>query len=375
MEPLLQTTVLDRRRHLKAWVVVDRLIGSQAMGGIRMTTGVSPPEVALLAHKMTLKLGLAGLPIGGAKAGIVGDLPEGEARADCLRAFGEAIAPLLHGGIYLGTDQGITYEDRDLIYAAAGYDVRQKPIGQILKGSWAELWRRCQNVTGCGVAEAADMCAQLFDLPRSERSIVIQGFGTVGRGVARFLGERGYRIRAVADELGALLLDEDVDIGRLIAVTNAQGLIERARLPQGVTAIASPNDAWLDIDAGILILAANSNAVTGDNVGRVKARLVIEGANFPCTADALQALKRKGTVVVPDIAANCGGATVTALVLTGKVPALPDLDGQVAWFFDEVRSRVRGNIEKIVKYPAEDGLSLADAARRIALTSSTAAVG
>jgi len=366
MEALLQTTVLDRRRHLKAWVVVDRLVGAQAMGGIRMTAGVNPAEVAQLARKMTLKLGLADLPIGGAKAGIVGDLPHGAARADCLRAFGEAIAPLLHGGVYLGTDQGITYQDRQLIYAAAGYDLREKPAGQVLKCSWSELWQRCQNVTGCGVAEAADMCAQVFDLPRAERSIVIQGFGTVGRGVARFLGERGYRIRAVADEAGTVLLDEGFDIERLIAVTNSQGLIDRSRLPQGAAAVAAPADAWLDIDAGILILAANSNAVTRDNVGRIKARLVIEGANFPCTAEALEVLKKKGVVVVPDIAANCGGAAVTALVLTGKVPALPDLDSQVAWFFNEVRSRVRRNIEKIIRYPTTDSQSLTDAAHQVA---------
>jgi glutamate dehydrogenase (NAD(P)+) len=366
MEPLLQSTILDRRRGLEAWVIVDRLIGGQAMGGIRMTGDVSPPEVAQLARKMTLKLGLAELPIGGAKAGIVGSLPEGAARIDCLRAFGEAVAPLLHGGIYLGTDQGISYEDRELIYGAAGYDLRQKGAGRILKCSWGELWKGCQNVTGCGVAEAADMCAQIFDLPRARRNVVIQGFGTVGRGVARFLGERGYRIRAVADEAGTLRFEDSIDIERLAAVTNAQGLVDRARLPPGVTALPPPSDAWLDIDADILILAANSNAVTADNAGRINARLVIEGANFPCTAEALAVLRAKRIVVIPDIAANCGGAAVTALVLTGKVPALPDLDSQVAWFFDEVKRRVRRNVEKILKDPGIEGRDLTETAQQMA---------
>ncbi|MFL6622404.1 MAG: Glu/Leu/Phe/Val dehydrogenase dimerization domain-containing protein [Sulfurifustis sp.] len=346
-EPLLQTTVIDRRRNVTAWVVVDRLVNGRAMGGIRMTSDVNLAEVAQLARKMTLKLSLAELPIGGAKAGIVGTLPDGPARDDCLRAFGEAVAPLLHGGIYLGSDQGITYRDRDLICAAAGYDIQRTPAGAILKCSWPELWRRCQNVTGHGVGEAAHMCANFLEVPIPRR-VVIQGFGTVGRGVATFLAAHGYTIVGVADQLGTLRLTEGGDVAHLIAATNAQGLIDRTALPPGVT-VVSPKDAWLDLDADILVLAANSNAVSGKAAERIRSRIVVEGANFPCTPDALHVLQCKGITVVPDIAANCGGAAVTALVLTGRVPPLPDVESQVSWFFDEVRARVRRNVEKVLK--------------------------
>lgn len=313
-----------------------------------MTPDVNLDEVAQLAKKMTLKLRLADLPIGGAKAGIVGSLPTGAARDDCLRAFGEAVAPLLHGGIYLGSDQGITYRDRDLICAAAGYDVQHKPAGRVLKCSWSELWRRCQNVTGTGVGEAADICANFLGFPRSGRRVVIQGFGTVGRGVAAFLARRGYAIHAVADQFGTLLLGEGFDLAQLAACTTPWGTIDRSVLPPAVT-VAPAADAWLDVETDILVLAANSSAVGGDAAGRINARVVVEGANFPCSDEALQILRRKGIFVVPDVVANCGGATVTALVLTGSVPALADLDSQINWFFDEVRTRVRKNVENMLK--------------------------
>lgn len=104
---------------IKGWVVVDTLVDGLAMGGTRMTTGVTEEEVAGLARDMTEKFTLAGLRIGGAKAGIVSD---GTDREETFRTFGRTVKPLLHGGIHLGIDMGVTPADRAVFFAEANYD-------------------------------------------------------------------------------------------------------------------------------------------------------------------------------------------------------------------------------------------------------------
>src|SRR4029450_4365977 len=96
--------------------------------------------------------------------------------------FGRAVAPLLHGGVYLGVDQGMTYRDRDLFFAAAGYDVCASAIPG-LPCDWATLWARCQTIPGSGICEAIETAIERLALHGCRR-IVIQGFGTVGRAVA-----------------------------------------------------------------------------------------------------------------------------------------------------------------------------------------------
>lgn len=341
-------SVTDPELGLQAFVVQDSLIGGRAMGGIRITSAVSLAEVAALARRMTLKLALAELPIGGAKAGIVLTTPPGEHRDAQLRSFGNLAGPLIRGGVYLGADMGCSYRDRDLIFDAAGYKVattKEDAVAgsTVLPCSWAELWRRCAAVTGYGVAQSILTAADVRGLPAARRTVCIQGFGVVGRGAAQLLTQRGFLITGVADLLGTIVCPAGLPIDALVAITDPQGLINRSQLPPGCTAINTP-DAWLDVDAGVLLLAAGSDAIFAQNVSRVRADIIAEGANLPTTLEAQDLLAQRGVDVLPDILANIGGAMVTALVLCQQVPVGETTEGLVDWLYREVTTRVERNV-------------------------------
>jgi glutamate dehydrogenase (NAD(P)+) len=331
---------------LHGFTVIDSLVAGRAMGGTRMTPTVSRAELAQLARQMTLKLALAGLRIGGAKAGIVSELPPGRQRDGQLRSFGQVVAPLLHGGVYLGTDEGVSYHDRAVIFAAAGYEVAAVGPSQPLPCSWATLWDSCADITGHGVAEATCAAVQQIGIAGRRLRVTIQGFGTVGRGTAKRLAELDFLVVGVADRLGTVSSATGLPLPELLAATDATGTMHRDLLPSSVTVSSAP-EAWLDVDADVLVLAASGAALRADNVHRVIARVVVEGANGPCTDDAILALFAAGVPVIPGIVANCGGAMVTGLVLTGGAPAIADTATLVSELYDRVRAQVRARLVEV----------------------------
>lgn len=360
----MRIQVTDPETDFRGFVVIDDMVENRAMGGTRMTADVDLTEVGDLAEAMTSKLALAGLPIGGAKAGIVCGLPPGPQRDRQLTAFGRAVAPLLHNGVYLGCDQGISYRDRELFFAAAAYDVlRDRQVE--LPCSWNELWQRCHEVTGFGVCEAVVEAAGRLRLDTSHRTVSIQGFGTVGRAVATGLAQRGFRIVAVADRNGTISSPDGLPVAELISITDAFGTIDRTRLPAGLHADPG-GEAWLDINADVLVLAAGGDAITKDNVDRVRAVLLAEGGNLTCTEEACEILATRGVPVLPGIVANCGAATVTGLLLLGIAPRGASLDELADWLFREVSDRIRGNIGTLLERSVTDPRPLTKIAEDLA---------
>ncbi|MCM4083119.1 Glu/Leu/Phe/Val dehydrogenase dimerization domain-containing protein [Paractinoplanes hotanensis] len=331
---------------LEAFVVADSLVGGRAMGGTRMTAGVTVDEVADLAAAMTRKLALAGIPIGGAKAGIRCGLPPGPARDRVLRAFGRAVAPLLRGGVYLGSDQGVTHADRDRFFAAAHY--RPEDSLPWLPCGWPELWHACEDVTGFGVCESVDAAATDYLPADSGRRVAVQGFGLVGRAVATGLSRRGYSIVAVADRAGTVAAPTGLPVPGIIAATDAFGTIDRHALPTGVQ-ILDRAEAWLDLPSDVLVLAAGGHAVHERNVDRVQAKLVVEGSNLGCSPGAERVLAARGVPVLPGPVANIGGAAVTGLLLTDGMPATTDVPGLVNGLFARVAATVRANTIEVVR--------------------------
>jgi glutamate dehydrogenase (NAD(P)+) len=368
--PILSETYIDRSAGFQGFVVVDTTVAGRAMGGIRMTADVTRDDVAELARLMSLKLALPNLRIGGAKAGIQCALPYGKDRDRALWKFGERIAPLLESGIYLGSDQGITYRDRAVIFEAAGYDdsaIFSSSQGS-LPCSWRQLWEELADITGHGVTEAASLAARRLGLWHDDITIAVQGFGIVGRGVAQGLAALGGRIVAVADKFGTVAAARGLPVEALLAATDPAGTIDRAALPGDIRTSAAP-DAWLDVDADILVLAAGGHALHADNVDRTRARLIVEGANAPCSPTALKILADRGVIVVPGIVANSGSATVTALVLTGALsdgPPAPNVKALTESLFDRVGRQIRGVVLDVMAAAQERGLSLPQAAEQLA---------
>ncbi|MFF4012357.1 Glu/Leu/Phe/Val dehydrogenase dimerization domain-containing protein [Streptomyces sp. NPDC001717] len=331
---------------LKGWVVVDSLYDGLAMGGTRMTAGVTQEEVAGLARDMTHKFTLAGLPIGGAKAGIVAD---GGDRETTFRTFGRTVKPLLHGGIHLGIDMGVTPADRAVFFDEAGYDPRFRLGAPDMPIDWRTYYEPLIDCTGHGVGVAAVTALEASGRTGPSR-VVIQGFGAVGRAVGHFLEERGHTVVGVADVQGTISADR-LPVAELVAITDEFGKIDRSRLPQDVTVSDEP-DAWLDVDADLLILAAQKHAINAENAHRVRAGLVVEGGNLSSSSEAKEKVRASGTVLVPGVIANIGGAASAALAVTRVVPFDLAADARKAWVFDWVGDRVRTNTRDLLEIAA-----------------------
>lgn len=345
--PELQTSLYDAATGMRGFVVADRLVAGRAMGGTRIATGFQVGDIATLARRMSMKLALAGIAMGGCKGGVLlepGTPPDVRARQ--IEAFGRLAAPLLHGGVYLGTDLGCRYQDRAAIHAAAGYSVQQQVPS--LPYGWDELWQHCRDVSGQGAAHACAVAAELLELPGPEgRRLAIQGFGEVGQAVARHGRALGLRTVAVADKYGTVMCEYGLPLDEMFAITDEFGTIDDTRLPAGVTRTTTA-DAWLDVDAEILVLAAIGDALTPDKLGRVRAKIIVEGANGPVSAEARERLAARGEhLVVPDIVANAGGAIGCGLGLLGEVPADTTPAQGAEWLFAEVARRVRDNTRAV----------------------------
>lgn len=362
-EPELQAELIDSKTGLRAFVVADHLVSGQAMGGTRISADVTLEEAKGLARRMSLKLALAGVRIGGSKGAVVLDSKvQGEARERVLASFGRLAGPLLRGGVYLGTDLGCTYAERAFFHRHGQYAVEDHVA---LPCDWATLWRHCSDVTGLGVAHASAVAADLLDLGERRRRVVIQGFGEVGQAAARH-GERlGLRIVAVADIHGTVFAEDGLPLEEMFAITSERGEIDRTRLPAGVQATDRP-EAWLDIDAEVLIPAAVAKAVHAGNVHRVRARIVAEGANSPLTPEAIAHLANERRFVVPDIVANAGGAIGCGLALLGEIPTGTTPAEAAAWLFDQTATRVSANTKVVYEQSQAEKLSTHQIAERLA---------
>ena len=191
----------------------------------------------------------------------------------------------------------------DTISMQAGYSipavVTGKPVD--IGGS-----RGRPQATGRGVSFIASEACRRVGLDPTASTAAVQGFGNVGRVTARHLADRGVRVVALSDVTGGaynpngLNLDElDMYLARSAGIAGFPG--------------AKPvsNDELLELPVDVLVPAALENVITVRNAPRIRARLIVEGANGPTTPDADDILDRRGIVVVPDILANAGGVTVS----------------------------------------------------------------
>src|SRR5690606_28780920 len=139
--------------------------------------------------------------------------------------------------------------------------------------------------------------------------VAVQGFGNAGQFIAKLLAEDGHRIVAVSDSSGAIHRSEGLDVDALIALKKAGKPVTALANEDGVGAIRQED--LIGVACELLGPAALEDMITGDNADMIKAKVVLELANGPVTAEADAILENKGVVVLPDILANAGGVTVS----------------------------------------------------------------
>ena len=302
-------------------------------GGLRYHPSVTLSEVAGLATLMTFKNSLLGLPLGGAKGGIQVD-PNALSKVE-LESLTRRFTSEL-GGL-IGPDKDIPAPDvgtdsqtmawmldtysLEMGYAQTGV-VTGKPVE--IGGSQGR-----DSATGLGVVYIMEKALETRGKKLSESSVAIQGFGKVGMHAAIEAYALGAKVVAVSDVSGALYNPNGINIGDLVKYTKENRLIKG--FPE---AEHFSNEDLLELDVDVLAPCALDGVISMENVDKVKAKIIIEGANGPVTAAASRELRNHGALVVPDILANGGGVVVSYFEWVQDIVWL-------FWSEEEVRSKLK----------------------------------
>jgi glutamate dehydrogenase (NAD(P)+) len=306
--PIKIVHVYDPKHGLKAVVAIDNVARGPSIGGIRMAPDVSAEEAFRLARAMTLKNSAANLPHGGGKSVIFGDPKMDLAKKEeLIRAFARAIRDLVEyiPGPDMGTDERCMAWIQDEIGRAVGLppEIGGIPLDEI-------------GATGLGLKASAEAALKYCDFELKGARLAIQGFGSVGKHAARFLGEKGTALVAASDSQGTIYNPKGIDVARLIALKDSGKNV--ADYPDGENLSV---DALIDIECEIWIPAARPDVIRKDNVNRLKTKLVPQGANIPFTLEAERILHEKGTLVLPDFIANAGGVICASVEYHGGTQA------------------------------------------------------
>jgi glutamate dehydrogenase (NAD(P)+) len=327
-------------------------------GGVRYDPEVDLGECAALAMWMTWKCALLRLPYGGAKGGVrcnPRELSAGELQK-ITRRFTSELLPVIGPQEDIPAPDMATNEQTmawmmDTYSMQRGYAVPEVVTGKpvVIGGS---LFRH--EATGAGVVMVIERCCRRLELDLAAQRCVVQGFGNVGGIAAGELHERGARVVAVSDVSGGVHDEAGLDIAALRAYVEANGSVAGYRPAEEVT-----NEELLELPCDILVLAAREDQVTGDNAGRIHARVIAEGANGPTSVEADAILADRGILVLPDVLTNAGGVTVSYFEW------VQDL-GRLFWDRNEIRAKLADKLgdafDRVWRLADEQGLSLRSAA-------------
>ncbi|WP_421763440.1 Glu/Leu/Phe/Val family dehydrogenase [Ekhidna sp.] len=291
--------------------VIHSTILGPSKGGVRYDMDVNIDEVKALAAWMTWKCAVVDIPYGGAKGGIKCNprqMSAGEVER-LTRAFTQAMHDVF------GKDRDIPAPDmgtgpREMAWMMDQYSRNQgmtvnsvvtgKPI--VLGGSLGR-----EEATGRGVMISALAAMEKQKINPFKATCAIQGFGNVGSWAAQLLEERGVNIVAISDLSGAYYNAEGINIKKAMEYRNGNnGSLEGFSEVEKI----DPEELLL-LEVDVLVPAAIEDVITQANADKIKAKMIVEGANGPTSARADAILNEKGILAVPDILANAGGVTVS----------------------------------------------------------------
>lgn len=330
--------VADRKTGMRGVLVLDNTARGMGKGGTRMSPTLTVGEVARLARTMTWKWAAVDLFHGGAKAGILGD-PNGPDKEAVLRAFARALANEVPSEYVFGLDMGLAEADAAILADELGDRGAAVGLPRALGGlPYDEL-----GVTGFGVAEATDAACTATGTELAGARVAVQGFGAVGTAAAQRLEELGALVVAVSTAEGWVHDPAGLDVERLLQLRAEGG----DACVHEYGAATGPATDLLTLDADILIPAARQDVIDEDVARRMKARLVVEGANMPTSAAAQEVLAARGIAVVPDFIANAGGVVAAAHSMTARnSPFTPDVGQTFAMISEKLRANAAGVLDE-----------------------------
>lgn len=329
---------------LRGTLVVDNVAAGPAIGGLRMASDVSTAECLRLARAMTLKNAAAGLAHGGGKSVLYGDpaMPAGH-KEQLVRGLAHALrgeADYIFGPD-MGTDETCMAWVKDEIGRSVGLP---RELGGI---PLDEL-----GATGWGLRHAVEAALERGPFKLRGARLAVQGYGAVGMHAARFLCADGAILVAASDTRGAIENPQGLNVEALTAWKRESGTV--ADFPGG---LKRPADAIIDVECDIWIPAARPDVLHAGNAGRLRAKLVPQGANIPFTAEAEAHLHERGVLVIPDFIANAGGVICAAMEYHGATQAAA---------FDAIAEKIHANTAAVLASAAKSGKRPREAALALA---------
>ncbi|MBU3964577.1 Glu/Leu/Phe/Val dehydrogenase [Patescibacteria group bacterium] len=303
LKPEYVITVTDSNIGMEGYLVIDNTLLGPGKGGIRMTPEVTLEEVARLARVMTWKNALAGIPFGGAKAGIKWNGGPDELKKQFIESFAKKIKMFIPNLYIAGPDVNTGEKEMKWFIEATG----------IFKSATGKPITCCEGVgcgiphevgsTGFGVAQATKVAASILGIDIKGATVSIHGFGNVGTFVYKFLTEMGAKIIAIADK-DTVLYSQDGFEHNLIneIIDKKQGLIDYAGKAERLS-----HEKFWKIPVDIMIPASVTDVIHKGNKDDIRTKMIIEGANIPMTEEIEEELGQRGILVVPDFVANAGG--------------------------------------------------------------------
>src|SRR6266705_5529297 len=290
--------------------VTHNIARGPSKGGIRYHPDVTLDEIKSLAMWMTWKCALAGIPFGGAKGGVVCNpkrMSEGELQRMTRRFTSEIINEIGPERDIpapdVGTDGRVMAWIFDTYSMNKGHSVLGVVTGKPLTIG-GSLGR--EEATARGALYCVREAVRKLQLSLEGTSVAVQGFGNVGSFLAKFLAEDGANVIAISDSTAGLHNPNGIDVQAALVHKRETGTLAGFR---GAEAIS--NDELLLLECDVLAPCALEQVITTENADKVKAKIIVEGANGPVTPTADEILEEKGVLVLPDILANAGGVIVS----------------------------------------------------------------
>ena len=331
-------------------------------GGIRYHPHVDLEEVRALASLMTWKTALVDIPFGGAKGGVACnplELTEEELYNITITFFSRI-------AMILGPNRDVPAPDmgtnaKVMGWAMAAYGKMNGHTPAIVTGKPLELGGSVgrEDATGKGVVIISEQWAEDKAQSLEGTRVVLQGFGNVGSFAAFHFAEKGAKVVAVNDVRGGIRNENGLDVRALMEHVKATGSVVDFEA-------SDPLDGAeiLFQECDYLVPAALGGVITGENAGRIKAKVVVEAANHPVTPQGGDILMGNGVEVIPDVIANAGGVVVSYFEWAQNIQ-------QFAWkerrIHDELYATLRRSFAKVMHFASAHNCSLRLASFAIAL--------
>jgi len=297
-------------RSFAGFRVQHNIARGPSKGGIRYHPDVTLDEVKALSMWMTWKCSLMNIPFGGAKGGVVCDpkaMSVRELERMTRRYTSEIITVIGPEKDIPAPDVGTSPREMAWIFDTYSMNKGHSVLG-VVTGKpltvGGSLGRH--EATSRGGLYCLLEALKKQDLSVAGLSVAIQGFGNVGSYLAQFLADEGAKIVAVSDSGGGVYNPKGIDVPAVIAYKQETHALAGFRGGEEIS-----NEDLILLDCDVLAPCALEQVITADNAAKVKAKIILEGANGPTTPAADDILEDMGVLILPDVLANAGGVVVS----------------------------------------------------------------